>query len=162
MTSPDASAAAPMTAGREPSACEVWRAAERPGLVRAEGRRESHRRAQDASRERAPSPRHPIQQVEGDAHDAALIGVGQLARGVLQRTRDILGLVIRIPIDGNRAGLIPHQIVVDDLVDAAVVAGEPVVDRREVADDAPVDAGFLGDLAQRGLLGGRTLEVALG
>jgi hypothetical protein len=51
----------------------------------------------------------------------------------------------------------------DDLVDAAVVAGEPVIDRREVADDAPLDTGFLGDLAQGGLLRGLgTLEVALG
>ena len=53
--------------------------------------------------------------------------------------------------------------MVNDLVDAAVAAGEPVVDRREVADDAPVDAGFLGDLAQRRLLRGLgTLQVSLG
>ena len=51
----------------------------------------------------------------------------------------------------------------DDLVDAAVVAGEPVVDGGEVADDAPVDAGFLGDLAQCGLLRSLgPLQVPLG
>ena len=51
--------------------------------------------------------------------------------------------------------------MVNDLVDAAVVAGKPVVDRRQVANDAPVDAGFLGDLAQRRLLGGLgTLQVS--
>ena len=53
--------------------------------------------------------------------------------------------------------------MVNDLVDAAVVAGKPVVDRRQVADDTPVDAGFLGDLAQRRLLRGLgALQVTLG
>lgn len=53
--------------------------------------------------------------------------------------------------------------MVDDLVDTAVIAGEPVVDGGEVADDAPMDARFLGDLAQRSLLGSLgPLQMPLG
>lgn len=53
--------------------------------------------------------------------------------------------------------------VVDDFVDAAIVAGEPVVDGCEVAQDAAVYAGFFGYFAYGGLFCGfGSFEVAFG
>ena len=71
--------------------------------------------------------------------------------------------MIRIAVDADGPRLIAHEVVVNDLVNAAIVARKPVVDRGKVADDATVNAGLFGDLAQRRLLRGlRTLQVALG
>ena len=80
MTSPDASAAAPMTAGRDASACEVTAGS---GAAPASFRPRPKGRAIAAHRTPAASARLvtaiPIQQVKGDAHDATLVGVCQLA-----------------------------------------------------------------------------------
>ena len=56
-----------------------------------------------------------------------------------------------------------EQVVVDELVDAALAGGEPVVDGAELDEHPPLDAGLLGHLARRGL-GQRllALDVALG
>ena len=57
----------------------------------------------------------------------------------------------------------PQQEVADRLVDPSPVGDEPEVDGAELADDLAADAGLLGDLADRGLLGGLTrFDVALG
>ena len=65
----------------------------------------------------------------------------------------VLGLVIRIPLNGDGPGNVTHQVVVDNLVDPPVCAGKPIIDRGEVADDAPVNTGFFSDFAKSGFFG---------
>ena len=81
--SPESSETVPMTAGRDSPDCEVTVGS---GAAPASFRPRPKGRAIAAHRTPAASARLvtaiPIQQVKGDAHDAALIGVGQLARHV--------------------------------------------------------------------------------
>ena len=71
--------------------------------------------------------------------------------------------MVRIVLRGQGAAGGLQEEVVDDLVDAVVVPSEPVVDRGQVTQDAPVDAGLLGDLAHGRLLRSLSaLQVALG
>ena len=111
----------------------------------------------DESRTSAPHLQSPIQKVEGDRDDSPLIGVCESMGAVLQRNPSgFLGLVIRVVLNGDETGLVAHQIVVDNLVDAVVRSGEPVVDAREVTDDPSMNTGLFGDLAQGSLLGSFT------
>jgi poly(A) polymerase len=92
---------------------------------------------------------------------APLIGVGQTTPNIGQRNPGNL-LHLRIGIGELTArGL--HEVVVDGLVDAAILRDEPEVDDAQGSDDPTDDAGLLFDLTQRGILCRLTsLEMALG
>jgi len=65
----------------------------------------------------------------------------------------VLGLVIRISLNGDGPGNVTHQVVVDNLVDPPIYAGKPIIDRGEVANDAPVNTSFFSDFAKSGFFG---------
>src|SRR3954452_3020662 len=87
----------------------------------------------------------------GDALDqASLVGVGEPARKLTERyPRHLLDLDV---VGGKLAVGRHQQEVVNRLVDAPTIRNEPEVDRSELGEDTPGDAGFLGDLAHRGVL----------
>ena len=76
---------------------------------------------------------------------------------------DVLGLMIRVILRGQVPTHGLQKKMVDDLVDAVVVPGEPVVDRRQVTQNPARDSGLLRDLPHGRLLGGLpALQMPLG
>ena len=65
-----------------------------------------------------------------------LIRIGQTAGNVFQiHPGDVLGLMIRVILRGQVPARGLQEEMVDDLVDAVVVPGEPVVDRRQMTQN---------------------------
>ncbi len=102
-----------------------------------------------------------VDQLVGDFGQPPFIGVGQPRREFRNRhPRDLGDLKI---IVGEFSAQEPHQVVVHGLVHTPAVGDEPIVDATQRGEHAAANAGFLGDLADRGLFGGFThLDVALG
>ena len=102
-----------------------------------------------------------VDQLTGDLGESAFVGVGQPGRQLLERhPRHFTDFDVLV---GELAAEEPHQIVVHGLVHATALGDEPVVDAAERGQHAALDAGLLGDLADRGLFGGFTeFDVALG
>ena len=89
----------------------------------------------------------------GEVGDAALIGEGQAAPQVRQRNPGhVHRLVVRIIFDGEVAAAGFEQEMVHGFVDAVAAHGEPVVNTAQRSQDAAVDSGLLGNLADRGRL----------
>ncbi|CCH70006.1 hypothetical protein BN10_480005 [Phycicoccus elongatus Lp2] len=72
--------------------------------------------------------------------------------------RDVDGLLVRVVLDRQVATDGLEQVVVDVLVDPAVPHREPIVDRPQLDEHAPLDAGLLGHFA-RGRLRQRLLAL---
>ena len=102
-----------------------------------------------------------VDQFVGDLGEFALVGIGQPGRQLLERHPGHLAdLDVLV---GQFAAEEPHQVVVHGLVHPPALGDEPVVDAAERGQHAALDSGLLGDLADRGLLGGLTeFDVALG
>ena len=97
----------------------------------------------------------------GHACQAPLVGVGQFVGQFRYRNPGHLG-DFDVLVAQFAAGE-PHEVVVDGLVHAPAIGDEPVVDAAESGQNVSVDAGFLGDFPDGGLLGGLALfDVSLG
>ena len=93
------------------------------------------------------------QDVPGQVSDAAFVGKGELPREFPDgHPCHVHGFLVRIVFDGELAAGGTQQIMVDGLVDTVAADGEPVVDAAQRRQDVAFDAGFFGDLADRGLL----------
>ncbi len=77
--------------------------------------------------------------------------------------RNVDGLGIRVALDAELSAGGFQQVVVDDLVDACVRTGEPVVDGAQRGQHASDDPGLLGDFPHRRLFQALViLTVSLG
>ena len=131
------------------------------GCASASGRRRRGEVRGSGGKDGGPVRVQLVDQLPGHLGEPAFVGVGQPRRQLLQRhpghLADFDVLV------GELAAEKAHQIVVHRLVHATALGDEPVVDAAERGQHTALDAGLLGDLPDRGLLGGFTeLDVALG
>ena len=87
----------------------------------------------------------------GGPGDERPLGLERQERGRLVE-RDPADLVELVVVAREVAADRLHQEVVDGLVDPGPALDEPVLDRVEDVGDPDLEAGLLGDLAERGLL----------
>lgn len=96
--------------------------------------------------------------------DAAFIGKRKLAGKLVDgNPGNINRFLVRIVFDGELTAGGAQEVVVHGLVHAVPADGKPVVDAAQRGQDVTVDAGFLGNLTDRGFLVVLpALRVALG
>lgn len=89
----------------------------------------------------------------GQVGDAPFIGEGQFAGEFLDgNPGHVHCFLVRIILDGELAARGPQEVMMNGFVDAVPADGKPVVDASQRGEDVPLDAGFLSNLADRGLL----------
>lgn len=89
----------------------------------------------------------------GQVGDAAFIGERKLARKLVDgNPGNINRFLVRIVFDGEFAAGGAQQVVVHCLVHPVPADGKPIIDAAQRGQNVTVDAGFLGNLTDRGFL----------